>query len=413
MQPTETPYDFVALPSKEKLVQHFVGKDLDGLRTPALIIDRRRFAENCAAMHSKAKEWGTGFRAHLKTHKTIEGTRLQMISSADKTNAVVVSTLMEAWEVVRGGLFKDGTVKDLLYGLPVAPNKVEDLSKLWDVVTKDGGIIRLLIDHPDQIKFLEECERKRHTSRKWSVFVKIDGGQKRAGVSPGSLTFENLIRTLVVSPAISLYGFYAHAGNAYASTSFDQASSFLSAEVESVNSAAEFALKTASSMGVELISQPFVLSVGSTPTAHAASAETKAKLSSLLHGSLELHAGNYPMLDLQQEHTSLIDRSKVAQRVRVTVASYYPGRGANGTDEALVDGGAIAFSKDTGPSGTFGEVIGMDWKLGRISQEHGTLTRTGPVGNEQLKLGDKLEIVDGDVRGGREIVDIWVPWKGW
>jgi len=173
-----------------------------------------------------------------------------------------------------------------------------------------------------------------------------------------------------------------------------------------------------------------VLSVGSTPTAHAASAETKAKLSSLLHGSLELHAGNYPMLDLQQEHTSLIDRSKVAQRVRVTVASYYPGRGANGTDEALVDGGAIAFSKDTGPSGTFGEVIGMDWKLGRISQEHGTLTRTGPVGNEQLKLGDKLEIVgqhacliaaaypwyyivDGDVREGKEIVDIWVPWKGW
>lgn len=69
MQPTETPYDFVALPSKEKLVQHFVGKDLDGLRTPALIIDRRRFAENCAAMHSKAKEWVTGFRAHLKTHK--------------------------------------------------------------------------------------------------------------------------------------------------------------------------------------------------------------------------------------------------------------------------------------------------------------------------------------------------------
>jgi len=180
MQPTETPYDFVALPSKEKLVQHFVGKDLDGLRTPALIIDRRRFAENCAAMHSKAKEWGTGFRAHLKTHKTIEGTRLQMISSADKTNAVVVSTLMEAWEVVRGGLFKDGTVKDLLYGLPVAPNKVEDLSKLWDVVTKDGGIIRLLIDHPDQIKFLEECESKRQTSRKWSVFVKIDGGQKYA-----------------------------------------------------------------------------------------------------------------------------------------------------------------------------------------------------------------------------------------
>ncbi|KAJ3883378.1 putative serine dehydratase domain-containing protein [Lentinula edodes] len=430
MHQTETPLDFATLPSKSKLVGHFVGKGLDELRTPAMIINRKVFAENCAAMHSKAREWGTAFRGHLKTHKTVEGTRLQMISTADRTNAVVVSTLMEAWEVARSGLFKDGTVKDLLYGLPIAPNKVNDLSYLWDEVAQDGGIVRLLIDHPDQIKFLEECESKRQTPRKWSVFVKIDGGQKRAGVSPGTSTFENLVKALLSSPAISIYGCYAHAGNAYASTSLDQASSFLSAEVESVNAGAELTLEIASAMGVELDNHSLVLSVGSTPTAHAASAETKAKLSSLLHGPLELHAGNYPMLDLQQEHTNLIDRSKVAQRVRVTVVSYYPGRGVNGTDEVLVDGGAIAFSKDTGPSGSFGEVIGMKWKLGRISQEHGTLTREGPAENEELKVGDEVEIigqhacliaaaypwyyiVDSDVNEGKEVVDIWIPWKGW
>lgn len=119
----------------------------------------------------------------------------------------------------------------------------------------------------------------------------LNSSPRRAGVSPGTLTFESLIKTLVASPAISLYGFYAHAGNAYASTSLDEASSFLSEEVECVNSAAEHALKITSLMGVELTSQSLVLSVGSTPTAHAASAETRAKLSSLLHGSLELHAG--------------------------------------------------------------------------------------------------------------------------
>ncbi|KIK70951.1 hypothetical protein GYMLUDRAFT_33040 [Collybiopsis luxurians FD-317 M1] len=428
MHQTETPYDFMVRPTKSGLVQQFVGKGLDGLRTPAMIIDRKIFANNCAAMHLKAKEWGTGFRAHLKTHKTVEGTRLQMISSADKTNAVVVSTLMEAWEVARAGLFKDGTVKDLLYGLPVAPNKVADLSHLWDAVAPEGGVIRLLIDHPDQIKYLEECEHERQVPRRWSVFVKIDGGQKRAGVVPETAAFENLIRALLTSPAISIYGFYVHAGNAYASTSFEQASSFLSQEVECVNAGAESALKIASSMGLELTTQSFVLSVGSTPTAHAASAETKSKLASLLHGSLELHAGNYPMLDLQQEHTNLVDRSKVSQRVRCTVASVYRGRGANGTDEALVDGGAIAFSKDTGPSQTFGEVIGTNWKLGRISQEHGTLIRTGP--GEELEVGDQVEIVgqhacliaaahpwfyivDSDITNGEEIVDIWVPWKGW
>ena len=56
--------------------------------------------------------------------------------------------------------------------------------------------------------------------------------------------------------------------------------------------------------------------------------------------------GNYPMLDLQQLHTSLISPSDIAQRILATVVSYYPGRGENGQDEALCDAGAIAMSKD-------------------------------------------------------------------
>lgn len=71
------------------------------------------------------------------------------------------------------------------------------------------------------------------------------------------------------------------------------------------------------------------------------------------------------MMDLQQQHTSLIDRAHIAQRVLATVVSYYPGRGEGGLDEAMCDAGAIAMSKDTGPSGGFGEVVGKPWKLGR------------------------------------------------
>lgn len=89
---------------------------------------------------------------------------------------------------------------------------------------------------------------------------------------------------------------------------------------------------------------PFVLSVGSTPTAHAVTPETKAKLYPSLHGKLEIHAGagfidlvlqiqangqiggNYAMLDLQQVHIGLVDSSRVAHKVLATVVSYYPGR---------------------------------------------------------------------------------------
>jgi len=148
------------------------------------------------------------------------------------------------------------------------------------------------------------------------------------------------------------------------------------------------------------------------------------------------------MLDLQQLHTDLIDRSRIAQRVLATVVSYYPGRGAGGSDEAMCDAGAIAMSKDTGPSGVFGEVIGKPWNLGRISQEHGILTQSMSVrspengelntgGGDRLELGSMIEIVgqhacltaasypwyyvvDSSVEGGRDSVqDIWVPWKGW
>lgn len=143
---TYTPYQLAAVPHKESLLNEYRGKPLNALRTPAVVIDRSIFAENCAKMHNNAKEWGASFRAHVKTHKvrtcgymfarstfhpivqTAEGTRMQLISSTDRTHAIVVSTLMEAWEVVRAGLVADGTVEDVgqnsLHVLRLSPNRM-------------------------------------------------------------------------------------------------------------------------------------------------------------------------------------------------------------------------------------------------------------------------------------------------
>lgn len=66
---TYTPHQLIARTEKDALINEFVGKGLNELRTPALVIDRSVFASNCARMHEKAREWGAGFRAHLKTHK--------------------------------------------------------------------------------------------------------------------------------------------------------------------------------------------------------------------------------------------------------------------------------------------------------------------------------------------------------
>lgn len=109
---------------------------------------------------------------------------------------------------------------------------------------------------------------------------------------PGTAAFETLLKTIHGTSTISLYGFYCHAGDSYGSTSPSQASSFLSSEVETVNQAAKTALDRILSWSGGKIERPqFVLSIGSTPTANSASAETRARLQSVLYGKLELHAG--------------------------------------------------------------------------------------------------------------------------
>ena len=139
------------------------------------------------------------------------------------------------------------------------------------------------------------------------------------------------------------------------------------------------------------------------------------------------------MLDLQQIHTKMVDSSRVAGKVLATVISYYPGRGEDGTDEALCDAGGIAMSKDTGPIKGYGWVRGGEWYLKSIPQEHGILAQ-GPEGGNSgpsIKIGDKVEIVgqhacmiaaghpryyivdSSTEEDAKRVVDVWVPCKGW
>lgn len=116
---------------------------------------------------------------------------------------------------------------------------------------------------------------------------------RRAGLKPDSPAFDYLLRAVLASSSISLYGFYTHAGHSYASTSFAEAADFLLAEVNAVNDAATLALSIiANTPGMHHPREAFVLSVGATPTAHAATEELKIRVESGLNGVLELHAGS-------------------------------------------------------------------------------------------------------------------------
>jgi hypothetical protein len=52
---TKTPYGLANLPQKDALTKAFVGQPLEALRTPAMVIDRTLFQQNCvrsACSHS-------------------------------------------------------------------------------------------------------------------------------------------------------------------------------------------------------------------------------------------------------------------------------------------------------------------------------------------------------------------------
>jgi len=128
----------------------------------------------------------------------------------------------------------------------------------------------------------------------YAIVLTLPSLVSRAGVIPGSPQFFSVLNAIFKSSVITLHGFYGHAGNSYASTSLTEASKFLSGEVQAVNDAAEHALATMSRLENQPpVTQPFVLAVGSTPTAHAASVEAREALAKFLHGTLELHAGKH------------------------------------------------------------------------------------------------------------------------
>jgi D-serine deaminase-like pyridoxal phosphate-dependent protein len=102
---------FVNMPDLEVVKKRFVGQPIDSLPTPAVLIDRSKVESNIAKMQKTVTDWHCLFRAHIKTHKTREGTVLQLAHSSNRS--IIVSTLAEAWGIVKSGLIEEGTVDDV------------------------------------------------------------------------------------------------------------------------------------------------------------------------------------------------------------------------------------------------------------------------------------------------------------
>ncbi|KAH3667524.1 hypothetical protein OGAPHI_003173 [Ogataea philodendri] len=410
------PSDFTPIPPKDELLKAFKGANVQELPTPAFVVDRSVVKNNSDKMLENARSLGLDFRAHVKTHKTLEGTLLQLGEGKNKTDKIVVSTLREAWGLLP--LIEDGKINDILFSLPVVKSRLPELEEL----SKRVKNLRLMLDNIDQIDTLVNYSKKNSSEKKWSIFVKVNMGTNRAGYDQDSLgpTLRKLLST-DAKTYVSLYGFYCHAGHSYGGKSEKEGQSFLLDEISSANYAAKQAREIDPSCDLHL-------SVGATPTAHA-SAHFDLKSAGELYGKLELHAGNYPFCDLQQMATGFVSEERVACRVLAEVLSTYPGRGPKQPGEQLINAGVIALTKEVSSVPGYGKLC-LDsqygeWVVGRLSQEHGILA---PL-SEDAKLlpnGAKVKIIPQHscitaasypwyyiVDGDETVCDIWVPFRGW
>lgn len=417
------PAQFTPLANKDELLSYYKGKRIAELPTPSFVIDRKKFKTNCEKMLKNLQNLNADFRAHIKTHKCIEGTILQL-GENNYTDKLVVSTLKEAWEIVP--LAEKGLVNDVLFSLPVVESRLAELVEL----SKKIKHLRLMLDNQQQLDILSEYSKKHNLNEKWSIFIKINMGTDRAGlINDSEFLQSTLLRAIELKSTIEIYGFYCHAGHSYKSDSEDVAKGFLLDEIVNVNKAARAAY------AIDPTLTNLQLSVGATPTAHSSHIlslnELENKIGGPLSGKLEVHAGNYPCLDLQQVSTGCVSLEDVSCHLIADVLSIYPGRGEKGPGEQLINAGVIALAREFGPLSGHGRVVEPkgyeNWIVGRLSQEHGILVPLeGEVPTEFIPIGTRVSIIPQHscitaasfpwyfvVEGGDTVVDIWVPARGW
>ncbi|KAF2429536.1 hypothetical protein EJ08DRAFT_688319 [Tothia fuscella] len=435
------------------LKAQFIGQRLDEIQTPAAILDVAIVRRNCSAMLDAAAALKMQFRAHVKTHKTAELTSLQVGPTGPIR--IITSTISEIEHLIPYLLAQKtaGRSINVLYGLPASPSSLPRLAKLAHVL---GGTqaISVLIDHPDTSDFISQSHELWPGGEPIRVFVKIDSGYHRSGTNTKSPVWKMLLEKIEKREGdgtVRVVGLYSHFGHSYRGNTPEDALVGLKTEFETLEHAAK---EMESSLAPK---SHLTFSVGATPTATAAQTLLGGRKSAQVEGvgrknkdiRLELHAGVYPILDLQQMATharpSKLSYEDLGLRILAEVASLYPDRAK---PEALIAAGSLVLGRepckaysgwgiltsypqvgDELPVYDFESKTG--WIVNQVSQEHGVLSWEGPRDHmRELKIGEKVMIwpnhacvagvgfgwyyvVDSDEEDPDVIKDVWVRCRGW
>jgi D-serine deaminase-like pyridoxal phosphate-dependent protein len=360
---------------------------LSDLPTPALLLDLDRLEANLTRMAARAAALGVALRPHIKTHKCLEiGERQRALGA----KGITASTLYEARTFAQHGF------DDITWAFPVILSRLEDARAVSELAA-----LGLVVDSATAVAALEQF------GHAFSVWLTVDCGDHREGVDPRADHAVALARALHASTTLRFAGILTHSGQAYHAFA-------PGARAEAAEQERRIMTDFAARLRAAGIAVPCV-SVGSTPAMTAARR---------LDGVDEARPGNYAFYDYTQSVLGSCGVADCAVTVLASVVSAQPG-----ARHSVIDAGALALSKDTGPEHgphpTMGELVAdydrgtlhPDRRVISLSQEHGRV-------NARLQVGERVRILPNHscltaacfdeycVVHGDDVVDRWKIWRG-
>ncbi|ASJ76218.1 DSD1 family PLP-dependent enzyme [Granulosicoccus antarcticus] len=338
------------------------------LSTPCLVLDEARMTRNIDRLADRARSLGVTLRPHLKTGKSVDVARRVL---ADANGPATVSTLAEAETFAAAGM------NDITYAVGIAPNKLDRV-----VALRQGGCdLAVVLDSVAQAEAVAAASRD--SGQCIPAFIEIDSDGHRGGLLSGDPALIIIGRILHDNGA-ELRGVLTHAGESYGA---------VGAQAQAVFAEMERAATVAAAQTLRAAGLPCpVVSVGSTPTAHAATDLT---------GVTELRAGVYTFFDLVMTGIEVCTLDDIALSVLTTVIGHQSERGW-----IMVDAGWMALSRDRGTAAQaldqgYGVVCDVDGNvldeliIVQANQEHGVIA-CRPGSNRRLPefaIGTQLRLL--------------------
>jgi D-serine deaminase-like pyridoxal phosphate-dependent protein len=209
---------------------NLIGKPVNDIDTPSLVIDMDAMKRNLARMAEFAKKHNIRWRPHAKLHKCSSLAKMQIKAGAV---GVCVQKTAEAEAMVAGGVYNIYISNEV-----IAPSKLARVAELTQKVAAHGGQLAIAVDSTEGVIRLAQAMTEARLGNKTGatvidVFVEIDVGQGRCGVEPGAAAV-TLVLEIRKHPALRFAGLQAYHGKAQHMRSAQERRDAIAKAVEAV-----------------------------------------------------------------------------------------------------------------------------------------------------------------------------------